>query len=148
MAIKQTEPSIKQTEQSIKQPTIKQTEQTITQTITQTNEPNKELEYIKEELETNIPEIFTYNIEVFLNACNKRKKILMYIYNKLLIAEHDLIYAISNNNLLCNIIYDQSKVFVNVNKKLYNIIYKVIVRIAHIHKKYKRKENKIKLQNN
>jgi hypothetical protein len=67
----------------------------------------------------------------------------MYIYNKLLIVEHDLIYAISNNTLLCNIIYDQSKIFVNVNKKLYNIIYKVIVRIAHIHTKYKRKENKI-----
>ena len=65
----------------------------------------------------------------------------MYIYNKLLTVEHDLIYAISNNNWLCNIIYDQSKVFINVNKQLYTIIYKVIVRIAHIRKKYKRNEN-------
>ena len=28
--------------------------------------------------------------------------------------------------------HDQSKVFINVNKQLYTIIYKVIVRIAHI----------------
>ena len=66
----------------------------------------------------------------------------MYVYNKLLTVEHYLIYAICNNNLLCNIIYDQSKVFINVNKQLYTIIYKVIVRIAHIRKKYKRRENK------
>ena len=64
------------------------TQPTITQ---QTAESNEELEYIKEELETNIPDILTYNIEVFLNAFNKQQKILMYIYNKLLIVEHDLI---------------------------------------------------------
>ena len=54
--------------------------------------------YVTNELQNNIPNIFTYNIELFLKVFNKRQKILMYIYNKLLILEHDLMYAISNNN--------------------------------------------------